>query len=202
MLRLWTQPNRKGTLVIIVFLSLLALPATVWPIEPAAPSGPVTKAEPLQIDQNKEQEVWVQYYIESFTERFRKSRAGRKVYKRSADLAKLIVEQANRFDIDPKLLTVVVRCESSFREGMLEGKAGEVGLTQVLGTARKKAKKLGCDLNTSEGQLCAGASWLAAGLERCKTIEGALHYYQAGKCRSRAYGPKHRMRLLKKIGVI
>jgi len=202
MIRLWTQPNRLGTAVIIVFLSLLAMPAAVWPIEPAEPSGPVRAAEPPPSYQDNEDEVWVQHYIERFSERFRQSRAGSKVYKRAPELAKLIVEQANRFDIDPKILTVVVRCESSFREGMLEGKAGEVGLTQVLGTARKKAKKLGCDLNTSKGQLCAGASWISAGLERCKTVEGALHYYQAGKCRSSAYGPKYRMRLLKKVGVI
>jgi len=203
MVRLWTQPNKLGMMVIIVFLSLLALPAVVWPIEPAeAPPARVIKSDKYSTDPQTE---WVQTYIEKFSESFKNSRAGRKVIKRAPELSKLIVEQANRFGVDPKLLTVVVRCESSFREGMLKGKinnVGELGLAQVHGTAKNKAKKQGCDINTSEGQLCAGAYWLSVGLERCKTTEGALHFYQAGKCHSKAYGPVYRMRLLKKAGVV
>jgi hypothetical protein len=117
-------------------------------------------------------------------------------WKRAPELAGIIHEEATNYGIDPLVLAVIVQAESTYREGDLRGKLGEVGLTQVWGAARKCDRS--ANLKTSRGQVRAGACWYAFALERCKTELGALHGYQSGQCHSRAYGPLYRSRLIKK----
>jgi len=117
-------------------------------------------------------------------------------WNRAPELARMILEEANRYEIDPLVLTVIVQTESSFREGQIRGKVGEVGLTQIWGAAKKCDRT--ADLRTSRGQIRAGACWYAYALEKCKTERAALHAYQSGQCASNAYGPIPRSRILQR----
>ena len=120
-------------------------------------------------------------------------------WKRAPQLAQIIMDEANRYEIDPLVLTVIVQTESTFQEGMLRGKDGEIGLTQLLGAAKHCDKT--ADLRTSRGQIRGGACWYAYSLRLCKTENRALHGYQSGYCDSKSYGPLHRSRIIRRARI-
>ena len=111
---------------------------------------------------------------------------------RAPDLAQIIHKKATDAGVPPLLVAVVIYHESSFREGQVRGKDGELGLGQFHGTAAK-----GVDLKTSEGQIEGVAGLLAKGSRECPTdLLSTLSYYQAGKCRTGSSGPRIRRREL------
>lgn len=112
-----------------------------------------------------------------------------------------IVEVARERDLDPLLVSVVVRHESSFweKERTEEGAVGEQGLMQLHGEVLAKAIKAGYDLSTSRGQLQGGSDYLAECLETCSSTGKALAKYQTGKCRSQHGGPKLRLKRYRRL---
>jgi len=128
--------------------------------------------------------------------------------RRAPKLAAMIDRIADERGVDPLVVAVVVDHESSFYEKIRDGKDGEQGLMQVHGQVLKKALSKGYDMKTSEGQLSAGTDEL----KRCQEEEcdgslvGTLSCYQAGNCKTSAFGPKVRTRKVKrersKIGPI
>lgn len=107
-------------------------------------------------------------------------------------LSEIIARQGRNFNIPPLLLAVVLRYESSYlvKPGLgVKGKAGEVGLGQLLGLARTTAGHAGCDLLTVEGQVCGAAAFLRRCLDECDRDElAALRAYQGGNCSAHTAG--------------
>lgn len=102
-----------------------------------------------------------------------------------AELAGLLEESANANQIPVLLWVAIVYRESSFRPNS-KGLLGEVGLTQIHGTAAR-----GCDLSKPAGQLECGARWLARCRDRCGDLERGFALYASGRtCR-----PARRSRL-------
>ena len=91
----------------------------------------------------------------------------------------IVKRWADKTGLDPYLIATVISYESSWNYKAL-GKLEEFGLMQAHGRAAR-----GFDLSTPEGQVGAGATWLAKGLKACKgSILGALSFYQTkGKCK-------------------
>lgn len=119
-------------------------------------------------------------------------------WRRVPFLARTIVDAASRYGLDPLLVAVVVRYESSYweaRKGATRGRGrhkrpadptadpllgakGEKGLMQVWGSAAS-----GCDLSTAEGQLDCGCRWLASRIASCDgDIACGLSRYQGKTC--------------------
>jgi len=96
-------------------------------------------------------------------------------------LVSAIVSSAAQYAIPPLLLTAIIYRESSFRPGIVaDSKLKEAGLTQVHGRAAR-----GCDLESIEGQVACGASWLREKTNVCGSLEGGLVAYgTAGQCKS------------------
>jgi hypothetical protein len=97
-------------------------------------------------------------------------------------------------------VAVIVAHESSFQEGDLQGAIGERGLMQLHGRALSNAKKAGYDLDSSLGQLQGGADHLVRCFESCDgALLQTLSRYQTGQCRTRAYGPRLRVKKVRKV---
>jgi len=93
------------------------------------------------------------------------------------NMARAIVTAAREHNIPPTLLTTITYLESTF-DITAKGALGEIGLTQVHGTAAK-----GCELETIKGQLDCGARWLETQYQKCGTWKGALTAYATkGMC--------------------
>ena len=93
---------------------------------------------------------------------------------RAVKLVPTVVKVADRYNVDPLLVAVVIARESSWSINVI-GKRGEVGLMQVHGVAAK-----GHNLSIADGQLEAGVSWLARCIDVCGSVEGGLARYQTG----------------------
>lgn len=200
--------NKHGRVLIAILVVVLVL-LLIWLLPSGASSAPLRwKAEPTQWDRqhlitgDHVTEYIRDYLVKGCDKRRTKSgRAAckglmerRKRWKRADPLGQMIDEIADSFDLDPLVLAVVVRRESSFYEQpRLEGKLGEQGLTQVHGYALRMARAAGYDMRTSEGQLKAGALHLVHCREECDgTLYQTLSKYQSGHCRTRAGGPRYR----------
>lgn len=189
-LRWLTSPSEMGVLALLSLMTLVALLVllAVGPVsaqglpadESQAASGAFTEAPAVQSTA-----VAVERYILAFLGKMRDIR-----WKRTPALAALIVEAADRHGLDPLLLAIVAKAESSFwevRKGArlrdaatapLVGARGERGLLQVWGMAA-----VGCDLTSSAGQLDCGAAWLRSRIDSCGgDVLCGLERYQGKKC--------------------
>ncbi|HSK98199.1 MAG TPA: lytic transglycosylase domain-containing protein, partial [Euzebyales bacterium] len=91
---------------------------------------------------------------------------------------------ARRNDLDPRLLTALVKQESGFRADA-GSPAGAIGLTQLMpGTARE----LGVDPYDPLANLEGGARYLRSQLDRFGSVPLALAAYNAGPGRVAATG--------------
>jgi membrane-bound lytic murein transglycosylase MltF len=105
---------------------------------------------------------------------------------------------AEKHNLPPLLIVAVVYRESSFKTEAKGFAKGEMGLMQVHGRAAA-----GCELETVEGQIDCGASWLNQCREKCTTVSGALTAYATGRCKAKTKRVerlvKSRIRLWKKL---
>lgn len=91
--------------------------------------------------------------------------------KNAIKLIPKVIDAAQKENLDPLLLAVVISCESTWRMDAT-GKIGEVGLMQVHGEAAR-----GFDTSTIEGNLAAGARWLASRIEKYGSLERGMMAY-------------------------
>ena len=208
--------NRHGKFLIVLLLLVLVV-LVIWLLPSGASSRPrPISSEPFRwAGQDLVTGEHVTGYIREWLESpcmHRRDGAGRQAclgvvrgqrrWMRSEELGELLDSVADNHGVDPLVLAVVVARESSFLEGprSRRGGVGEVGLTQVHGLALREALRAGYDLESSEGQLAAGASYLARCSDSCDgSLIQALSRYQAGRCRSRAYGPRLRARDIRQL---
>lgn len=89
-----------------------------------------------------------------------------------------IIEQAGRqFNVDPKLLALVVKRESSGDPGAVSPK-GAIGLAQLMpGTAKEMGVT---DINDPAQNIMAGAKYLSQQLDKYQDVPTALAAYNAG----------------------
>lgn len=111
-----------------------------------------------------------QVVVESYLEQFFANVNPHKL-KHAKKLVPKVVEAALKEGLDPLLLAVVVSCESSWKPKSVGG-VGEVGLMQVHGEAAH-----GFDVATIEGNLAAGAAWLASRIAKYGSIERGMKAY-------------------------
>jgi hypothetical protein len=153
-------------------------------------------------DANRTEVEWVEEYIRRYVALAPEWPPNKLVLERARDMAELIVTSSLEHDVDPRLTTVLVRCESGFREGALEGKTdkGDFGVLQVHGDRSS---------STAE-QLDAGLKALTECRAQCRSLTGTLSCYQTGRCspdttvprqERKARGIAYRLSLLRKIGV-
>jgi len=129
--------------------------------------------------------------LHQYTE-WRFSNVSRKKMRAAQELIPKVIEYANRFRLDPLLVAVVMHAESSWKPTAYNPAKGERGLMQVHGLAAK-----GFDLETIDGQINAGVSYLKFCILSCGSIEGGLALYQTGyKCEPFSLS-KRRYRLYK-----
>jgi len=116
-------------------------------------------------------EMYIGWYLQNVRASLRE--------KAQNEYAPLVVRFAQKYEIDPLLLAVVISCESSWRIDVI-GKMGEHGLTQIHGLAGRPFEH---DLHTAKGQIEAGARWLSIQIERCGGIVEGLSAYMTGRCK-------------------
>jgi soluble lytic murein transglycosylase-like protein len=108
-------------------------------------------------------------------------------------LAPIIVAEAAAYDLDPRLVTMVISHESDFRARMV-GAAGEIGLMQVKpdGHAAWLCSKWEVrHLRNPKLNVRCGVKILAYMRTRCgDPAERWLTAYNGGRCRDGAYGRK------------
>lgn len=92
-------------------------------------------------------------------------------------IAPLLVENAQRYDLDPLLLAAVVRQESSYRS-QVTSPAGAVGLMQVM--PRYWQANCGQDLFNEAVNVQCGAFILAKYQTSAGNMKKALGYYNVG----------------------
>lgn len=100
-----------------------------------------------------------------------------------------VIEQCNKQGIDPLLLACIISHESTWCETAI-GKAGEIGLTQIM--PNKYSRRF--NLKTIEGQIEAGAIRLGEAFRKCgPDVKRALTHYASGKCVSDKERTKRKM---------
>ena len=195
-------------LALLVFLTLLAILIAVLMAAPSRADEAPAEAPPLEGAQEapgaSPVEAQVTERIRAFVASVCRGRATclrlmprTERWRRAPALAHLIVTEAQARDLDPYLATILVECESSYREGGPRGAAGEQGLLQIMGVAVTQALRAGHDLTTSEGQIRGGLDRLARAREACGDDPlRQLTHYQMGRCRADYPGPARRVERL------
>jgi soluble lytic murein transglycosylase-like protein len=148
---------RTTIVVVCLFLSPASLRAEAVVVEQPAASA---TADP---------EAIVEAYLEHFFER-----TNGHLLRHARKNIPLVVAAAQKEGLDPLLLAIVISCESTWKPKSV-GKIGEVGLMQVHGEAAK-----GFAVDTVEGNLAAGAAWLASRLAKHGSLEGGMAAYMGG----------------------
>jgi hypothetical protein len=110
-------------------------------------------------------------------------------------LAKIITKAANKYRVDPLLLSTIIEIESAFNHKM-QGSRGERGLAQIM---PRGVCSQGQNLRTETGQANAGAHCLRMCFDRCETLDRALTMYACGKCRSRSKRTQKRIKYRVKL---
>jgi hypothetical protein len=227
--RLFTDPDRQWEALLLFLVLLMIVVLLIWgpPVHadevlaPAEPSG-AALTEPPEPPEAPVGGPVVASYIRRFVagncdgaKRDRDRRicmtwASRDARWKAADtLGDQIAQAAGRHDLDPLLVAVAVRAESSFwshdpkapkpkgkwqrkhwRPAPLAGAKEEVGLLQVRGLALSRAEAAGYDLTTPEGQLDAGCLELRRCQDACGGSPAATYAgYIYGDC-ARGQAPK------------
>jgi hypothetical protein len=99
------------------------------------------------------------------------------VSRRAVAYVPLIIETAEKYELDPVLIAVIISLESSFDFNKI-GKRGELGLMQVWGVCAR-----GCDLQTPAGQIDCGCRCLRKSMDICGgDVAAGLNMYASGRC--------------------
>jgi len=185
-----------------VMVAVLLLKCTLAFSEPLP--APETSAGVVVVDESFERDVAaVEAYIRDFVAMGRsEERAARdRRWVKIPLYARLIVEHARQFGVDPLLVAVICKRESSFKV-RAKGARKERGLMQVMpgGVASKDDKGRPYDLSTINGQLSAGANHLQRCLRLCRgNVRQALRAYQhSGGCHAQGTGADRRYREYKR----
>lgn len=117
------------------------------------------------------------------------------------EIAAHIVRYAEEYEVDPYILTLWIKRESSFRVGVVaKSSHKEYGLGQVHGVARRVCESTGIKLHSAKGQIHCTALLFQINRQRCGGDEKrGLYRYLSGRCSGtpaakRQY--RHRMREL------
>jgi hypothetical protein len=160
---------RAGMIIAVVYLFLCPAVAAG---EPGGSSEVVTPAAHQASDEVDHVAV-----LESYLVHFFEHTNGR-LLKRAKGFVPQVIAAATQEGLDPLLLAVVISCESTWRPASV-GKVGEVGLMQVHGEAA-----LGFDVETIDGNLAAGAHWLASRIAKYGTVERGMTHYMGASPRA------------------
>jgi hypothetical protein len=161
LITLFKDPNKKGLIVILTFLGLLALCAPSHCLE----SIGIEKAI-LHLMRTRPNSRLVR----SSTER--------------RELAGEIISAADEFWPRPYVLTSIFYSESTFNKDA-RGGAGEKGIGQHGFEVRKQCEKAGFNLKLRSEQVNCTAWTLAKQERKCGTLEGALTAYVGwGTCKT------------------
>lgn len=209
---------RKHGRILIALLVLALIVIVLWLIPTGVESRPTRTDHLTWEGQHLVTGEHVAEYIRGFLKgpcQKRRNKHGRAVceslvekqkrWGRAEALGNLIDEVADERHLDPFVVAVVTRHESSFYEkpnlvNEFPNSRGEIGLMQVHGIALKNALRQGYDMKTSEGQLKAGSDHLVLSASLCDgSLYQTLSKYQTGSCRSKAYGPRLRTKKIRKI---
>jgi len=172
-----TSPSRVGEWAYLCLLAFVSQSVLVA----AEPAEPVSIGEPREgVSEVAEVETYIKTFVANGRKEQRAARDRR--WKAIPELAALIVEVAREWSLDPLLVAVVVKYESSFYQASV-GAVGELGLMQVWGKAARDDDGKPYDLDTSRGQLMAGCHHFVRCLEQCGgDVLSALKAYQSGQC--------------------
>lgn len=156
MMKLITDPNPRGIFFILTFFFIISFAAVVFASEPGVEN--IQKSIQWLLRKNPNHQL-------------------NKNPEERNSFSQEILDQSQKYDIDPYLLTAMIYLESTFRTNATGG-IGEQGLSQVHGIAAR-----GCDLKTPRGQIECGARYLRSRIDHCGSIRGGLAAYAAGRCK-------------------
>jgi len=91
------------------------------------------------------------------------------------------IEASERYDIDPFLVVSNTFFESDFKPASI-GSAGEVGVAQVHGEAKRLCRQQGYNENTIRGGVLCSAYLLRRGKNMCGSWLVSLVKYRSGQC--------------------
>jgi len=101
-------------------------------------------------------------------------------------LANSIRVYADRYNLPPLLIVMIVFKESSFRVGVVGDHGRSTGLMQT-GRLAKRFCRSDCKTATSQvdREICEGSCWFAHARNVCKgSIRAGLTMYASGRCRA------------------
>jgi len=96
-------------------------------------------------------------------------------------LAKSYIEASDRYAIDPFLIISNTFFESDFKPDAI-GTAGEIGVAQVHGEAKRLCRLQGYNESTIRGGVLCSAYLLRQGKNRCGSWLVSLVRYRSGQC--------------------
>jgi soluble lytic murein transglycosylase-like protein len=159
-----TNPSRLGVLVHLLVWSALALAACLY--------SDSLRGEPVaSVDGVEKAITWL--IREAPNHRLNRNSKERREW------AVDFVDAGRRHRIDPYLLAVIAKRESTFRQSVTGG-IGEKTCMQILPST---ARSYQCDVSTRTGSIDCAALILRERLDACGTIQQALAAYASrGKC--------------------
>lgn len=135
---------------------------------------PIPEHDPVPDDR----EVELMEFIDDFLHTVRLMPSFEKRRADALSCIPIILKYCDRYDVDPLLVAVIMRFESSWKPAAV-GKLGELGVMQTMPRLFREF-----DLNTTDGQIHAGVSHLRASLDACGgNIEQGINYYGANRCK-------------------
>lgn len=173
MVPFFTDPNKKGILVILAFLAALAV-VVLFAKALAASESAQVEDSPTSESVDKVSRIMI-----NFAADFPRHPVHRQSYRQN--FSRCIVSAATKKNLEIEWLSAIVQRESSFKTTIRRGLRGEIGVSQVHpGTARM----FKCEMRTIQGQLDCGAAVLRYGIDKCGSLEGGLSVYASrGRCK-------------------
>jgi hypothetical protein len=96
-------------------------------------------------------------------------------------LASEVVSAAEKYDVDPVLLTLWGYFESTLHQ-RARGKLGEIGIMQVHGKSRAACKAAGLDVMQRDENIECGALLMDMNRRYCGSMYRGLLRYASGRC--------------------
>jgi soluble lytic murein transglycosylase-like protein len=120
------------------------------------------------------------------------------------ETAAAFLNAAQDTNIDPYLLLVIARRESSFRPGA-SGKLGEVGVMQIHGPPLRRCERDGFDMRIPYDQVMCSARYLREMIDQCGSVTRGLTAYASGSCIARTDKTSrlvaHRLRMAQRLSL-
>ncbi len=172
--------NDRGVVVMLALLTLLSLVALC--VHDALADPPADGRAGDVVTRLEVAQAWLLRGVRSSDRR----------HGRVHELARLVAEEAEHYQVDPYLLLATLFAESSLRLGRVGSARGEVGMGQLHGTALvlagRELRSRGLEAESLAGQVAASAWLLGECHEACGAHEGAhegaVSRYLTGRCRA------------------